>query len=102
MVVKFISPLPAVTEHDMGIPYVAGSVPSTNICGTSIDPLQGMLLPEQLIVDFSADARGAGRWPLPQPYRDRLTSNRKKQITKSRDGTIHPPDAASKCQKLPG
>jgi hypothetical protein len=43
----------------------------------------------QLIVDFSADARGAGNWPLPQPHKDRLTSNPKKQITKSRDGTIH-------------
>jgi hypothetical protein len=63
---KLIAWAPAVSEHEMGIPKAAGSLPSTRMSGTTADAEHGMLL--HPIVEDARDEIGiAGGREVPQP-----------------------------------
>lgn len=57
---NFMALLLAVTVQEIGRPYVAGSVPLTRICGTSIEPAQGALFAGQSMDDAFKGCAGCG------------------------------------------
>jgi hypothetical protein len=85
-IVKFIAWVPAVNEHVIGIPKVAGSVPSTRVSGTSSDPEQGTLPLGQAIAEVAgAGVETTGGRKLPHAWMRKLNPRTHKKARLARD-----------------